>query len=56
MAKGYTSIICQRFYTGKHSFNSMFASLDKEAPPKKVHSKEEETSILYNLNLRLEVK
>ena len=37
----------------------MFASLDKEAPPKEVYSKKEETfshriatSILYDLNLR----
>ena len=41
----------------------MFASLDREAPPKEVYTKKEETfshrmptSILYNLNLRLEVK
>ena len=42
---------------------SMFASLDKQTPPKEVFSKKEEalshriaTSILHDLNLRLEVK
>ena len=42
---------------------SMFASLDKETPPKGVFSKKEKalshriaTSILHDLNLRLEVK
>ena len=48
---------------GNNFYYSMFASLDKEAPPKEVYSKMEETfshriatSILYELNLRLEVK
>ena len=42
---------------------SMFASLEKETPPKEVYSKKEEalshkiaTAILYDLNLRLEIK
>ena len=42
---------------------SMFASLDKETPPKENFPKKEEalshriaTSIFYDLNLRLEVK
>ena len=42
---------------------SMFASLDKETPPKENFLKKEEalshriaTSIFYDLNLRLEVK
>ena len=48
---------------GNNFYYSMFASLDKETPPKEVFSKKEEalshriaTSILYDLNLRLEVK
>ena len=63
MAKGCTSITFHRFYKGKHFYYSMFASLDKETPPKEVFSKKQEalshriaTSILYDLNLRLEVK
>ena len=63
MAKGCTSITFHRFYKGNNFYYSMFASLDKETPPKEVFSKKEEglshriaTSILYDLNLRLEVK
>ena len=48
---------------GNNFYYSMFASLDKETSPKEVYSKEEETfshriaiSILYDLNMRLEVK
>ena len=48
---------------GNIIYYSIFASLDKEAPPKEVYSKKEEMfchriaiSILYDLNLRLEVK
>ena len=51
------------FTKGNIIYYSIFASLDKEAPPKEVYSKKEETfchrtatSILYDLNLRLEVK
>ena len=62
MAKGCTSITFHRFYKGKQLL-FMFASLDKETPPKEVFSKQEEalshriaTSIFYDLNLRLEVK
>ena len=62
MAKGCTSIIFHRFYKGKQLLLLHAASLDKEAPPKEVYSKQEETfshriatSILYDLNLRLQV-
>ena len=48
---------------GNNFYYFIFACLDKEAPPKEVYSKKEETvshriatSILYDLNLRLEVK
>ena len=43
MAKGCTSIIFTASTKGNDFYYSMFASLDKEAPPKKVYSKKEET-------------
>ena len=63
MAKGCTSITFTASTKGNNFYYSMFASLDKETSPKEVFSKKEKalshriaTSILYDLNLRLEVK
>ena len=57
MAKGCTSIIFSPLLQRETSFiTPFFPSLDKEAPPKEVYSKKEETfchriatSILYDL-------
>ena len=63
MAKGCNSIIFHRFYKGKQLLLLGVCLLNMNAPPKEVYSKKEETfshrtatSILYDLNLRLEVK
>ena len=59
MVKGCTSIIFHTSTKGNNFYYSMFASLDKEAPPKEVYSRRKkflaENSNFYTLRFKSEI-